>query len=164
MESHKKNQKIINSCATSINSQSHLQKGFFILSKPLRAEAPPLVEGRGSPYFSATSVFRTPPAGSVHARAARPVLPSRPVLLSRPVLPPRPVLPARLGLAAQPLLPARFRRHARQSIRPSVHPAVHPSYPPLPPETEPELRHSSLFTPLDSSGVSEEAGERLLHC
>jgi hypothetical protein len=149
----------------------------------------------GSPYFSDTSVFRTPPAGSVHVRATRPVLPSRPVLLSRPVLPPLPVSPARLGLAD------RFRRPARPSICPSscpsvisghpavhpsypaiqlsirhirpsscpsvisVHPAVHPSYPsPLPPHTEPELRHSSLFTPLDSSGASEEARERLLHC
>ena len=30
----------------------------------------------GYPYFSATSVFRTPPAGNVHAQAARSCPPS----------------------------------------------------------------------------------------
>ena len=77
------------------------------------------------------------------------------------VLPPptSPPAPTRLTYPTWPSCPT----SSSCPTRPSVCPSVHPSYP-SPPTTEPELRHSSLFMPLDNYGASEQVGERLLHC
>ena len=108
----------------------------------------------GSPYFSATSVCRTPPAGIVHARADR-SCPPDPTCHTCPTWPSCPTFPS---CPCSPSCPT------RPFVHPSVHMPVHPSYPSPPPlHTEPKFRHSSLFTPLDRSGASEQVGERLLH-